>query len=715
MYLIFDTETTGLPKRFDAPITDTDNWPRCIQIAWQLHDADGSLIEHQDFLIKPDGFEIPFQSEQIHGISTALASANGKTLDEVLVAFQEVLSKTKILVGQNLKFDLNVMGCEFHRVDRENNLQDLPVLDTCTETTALLCKLPGGRGGRFKLPTLSELHEFLFGEKFKEAHNATADVEATARCFLELIRTRSFQKGELLLDDEQYAMFFEKNTATFPTAGLKHVNLFKASKELASSPKKKVKGDSKEVKKALEQLKDVPFSNLHNKTQFSVLQSTIQVNNLIQKAVDDGMPAVAISDTGNMMAAFHFMETAFKHNSAIDKEINALKEEESEKEKESALEKKKILPIVGCEFHVCHNRNDKSYKDNGYQIPFLAKNKNGYQNLIQLCSAGFVEGFYYVPRIDQEIIQQYKDDVIVTTGGIYGQIPQMILNEGESKAEEAFLWWKNQFKDDFYIELFRHGLDEEDKVNSVLLQFAEKHDVKYFASNDTYYLNQDDADAHDVLLCIKDGERKSTPKGRGRGFRFGFSNNEYYFKSQDEMKSLFADLPEAISTTNEIIAKCESYRLASDVLLPEFQIPNEFQDEKDSHDSSLKLGENNYLKHLTYEGAKKRYKEITSEIEERLNFELDTIKNTGYPGYFLIVQDFCNAARDMGVSVGPGRGSAAGSAVAYCTGITNVDPIEYNLLFERFLNPDRVSLPDIAIDFDDEGGGKVIQYVIDKY
>ena len=715
MYLIFDTETTGLPKRFDAPITDTDNWPRCIQIAWQLHDADGSLIEHQDFLIKPDGFEIPFQSEQIHGISTALASANGKTLDQVLVAFQEVLSKTKILVGQNLKFDLNVMGCEFHRLARENNLQDLPVLDTCTETTALLCKLPGGRGGRFKLPTLSELHEFLFGEKFKEAHNATADVEATARCFLELIRTRSFQKGELLLDDEQYATFFEKNTATFPTAGLKHVNLFKASKELAASPKKKVKGDSKEVKKAMEQLKDVPFSHLHNKTQFSVLQSTIQVNNLIQKAVDDGMPAVAISDTGNMMAAFHFMETAFKHNSAIDKEINALKEEESEKEKEAALEKKKILPIVGCEFHVCHNRNDKSYKDNGYQIPFLAKNKNGYQNLIQLCSAGFVEGFYYVPRIDQEIIQQYKDDVIVTTGGIYGQIPQMILNEGESKAEEAFLWWKNQFKDDFYIELFRHGLDEEDKVNSVLLQFAEKHDVKYFASNDTYYLNQDDADAHDVLLCIKDGERKSTPKGRGRGFRFGFSNNEYYFKSQDEMKSLFADLPEAISTTNEIIAKCESYRLASDVLLPEFQIPNEFQDEKDSHDSSLKLGENNYLKHLTYEGAKKRYKEITPEIEERLDFELDTIKNTGYPGYFLIVQDFCNAARDMGVSVGPGRGSAAGSAVAYCTGITNVDPIEYNLLFERFLNPDRVSLPDIDIDFDDEGRGKVIQYVIDKY
>ncbi len=716
MYLIFDTETTGLPKRFNAPITDSDNWPRCIQIAWQLHDADGSLIEHQDFIIKPEGFEIPFQSEQIHGISTALAHANGHLLEDVLEAFQVVLSKTRVLVGQNLKFDLNVIGCEFHRLSKQNNLQDLPVLDTCTEVTALLCKLPGGRGGKFKLPTLSELHEFLFDKPFKEAHNATADVEATARCFLELIRTRSFQKGELLLDDEQYAHFFEKNNSVFQPVGLKHVNLFKASKELAAAPKKKTSVDSNEIKEILTKLKDIPFSHLHNKTQFSVLQSTIQVNNLIKKAVDEGMPAVAISDSGNMMAAFHFMEAAYKHNSSIESDINKLKEsEEITLEKENELKAQKILPIVGCEFHVCHDRMDKSYKDNGYQIPFLAKNKNGYQNLIQLCSAGFVEGFYYVPRIDRNIIPQFKEDVIVTTGGLYGQIPQMILNDGESKAEEAFLWWKEQFKEDFYIELFRHGLEEEDRVNAVLLQFAEKHNVKYFASNDTYYLNQDDADAHDVLLCIKDGERKSTPKGIGRGFRFGFSNDEYYFKSQEEMKSLFADLPEAISTTNDIISKCKPYRLASDVLLPAFQIPTEFQDEKDQDDSSLKLGENNYLRHLTYEGAKKRYEEITPEIEERLDFELETIKNTGYPGYFLIVQDFCNAARNMGVSVGPGRGSAAGSAVAYCTGITNVDPIEYNLLFERFLNPDRISLPDIDIDFDDEGRGKVIQYVIDKY
>ena len=712
MYLIFDTETTGLPKNFKAPITDTDNWPRCIQIAWQLHDSNGSLIEHQDFIVKPDGFEIPFQSEQIHGISTALASSKGISLIEVIESFEKVLKKTKVLVGQNLKFDLNVMGCEFHRLSKDNSWLELPVLDTCTEITALLCQLPGGRGGKFKLPTLSELHEFLFKEKFEEAHNATADVEATARCFFELYRVKSFNPNELLVDNEQYAKFFETNSSTIQPVGIKHIDLFKASKSLI----KKSVDVTKETGKVSKELLDIPFSHLHNKTQFSVLQSTIQVKNLINKAVEYEMPAVAFSDNGNMMAAFQFVETAAKHNEEINQKINNLRENPNSDVLEiEKLEKKKILPIVGCEFHVCHDRNDKSYKDNGYQVPFLAKNKSGYQNLIKLSSVGFVEGFYYVPRIDKNVILEYSNDIIVTTGGIYGEIPQLILNEGETSAEKALLWWKENFKDDLYIELVRHGLEEEDKVNEVLLKLAKKHGVKYFASNNTYYLNKEDADAHDVLLCIKDGERKSTPKGRGRGFRFGFSKNEYYFKSQNEMKILFSDLPEAIITTNEIISKCTPYRLAAEVLLPEFEIPDEFKDEKDKSDKSLKIGENNFLRHLTYKGAEKRYTEITEEIKERLDFELETIKNTGYPGYFLIVQDFCNAAREMGVSVGPGRGSAAGSAVAYCTGITNVDPIEYNLLFERFLNPDRVSLPDIDIDFDDEGRGRVIQYVIDKY
>ncbi len=367
---------------------------------------------------------------------------------------------------------------------------------------------------------------------------------------------------------------------------------------------------------------------------------------------------------------------------------------------------------MGCEFFVCEDRTNKNTKDHGYQVVFLAKNKNGYHNLAKMASISYTEGFYYVPRIDKEVVEKYKDDLIVLTGSLYGEVPSKVLNIGEIQAEEALLWWKEHFGDDLYIELTRHHQEDEDRVNPVLIEFAKKHNVKVIATNNTHYINQEDANAHDILLCVKDGEKQGTPIGRGRGYRYGLPNQEYYFKSTEEMKALFKDIPEAIFNIKEVIDKVETFTLARNVLLPKFDIPREFIQE---NDEDGKLGENAYLKHLTYEGAKKRYPDITPEIQERLDFELDVIANTGYPGYFLIVQDFIAEARKMGVSVGPGRGSAAGSAVAYCLGITNIDPIEYDLLFERFLNPDRVSMPDIDIDFDDEGRSKVMDYVIEKY
>lgn len=322
--------------------------------------------------------------------------------------------------------------------------------------------------------------------------------------------------------------------------------------------------------------------------------------------------------------------------------------------------------------------------------------------------------FYYIPRIDKQVVAQYKEDIMMLTGNLYGEIPSKVLNIGETQAEEALLWWKEQFGDDLYIEIMRHNQEDENRVNQVLIDFSRKHNVKLVATNNTYYIKKEDANAHDILLCVKDGEKQSTPIGRGRGYRFGMPNQEYYFKSGNEMKTLFKDLPEAIMNIQDIIDKITPYELAREVLLPKFDIPEEFQVNEDNQDGG-KRGENKYLRHLTYEGAKKRYAEITVEIEERLDFELQVIENTGYPGYFLIVQDFIAAAREMGVSVGPGRGSAAGSAVAYCLGITNIDPIKYDLLFERFLNPDRVSMPDIDIDFDDEGRALVMDYVINKY
>ncbi|MFZ4106660.1 DNA polymerase III subunit alpha, partial [Flavobacterium sp.] len=325
----------------------------------------------------------------------------------------------------------------------------------------------------------------------------------------------------------------------------------------------------------------------------------------------------------------------------------------------------------------------------------------------------YTDGFYYVPRIDREIVKQYKEDIIILSGSLYGEVPNKVLNLGENQAEEALLWWKEQFGADFYVELMRHNQEDENRVNSSLITLARKHNVKTVATNNSFYINKKDANAHDILLCVRDGEKQSTPIGRGRGYRYGLPNQEYYFKSSEEMKKLFSDLPEAISNTAEIVDKIEIFDLAREVLLPKFDIPEEFLVVDDADGG--KRGENKFLNYLTYEGAKRRYKEITPEIQERIDFELLTIQNSGYPGYFLIVQDFIAEARKMGVSVGPGRGSAAGSVVAYCLGITNIDPLLYNLLFERFLNPDRVSLPDIDIDFDDEGRSKVMDYVIQKY
>jgi DNA polymerase III subunit alpha len=710
MYLIFDTETTGLPRSWSAPITDTSNWPRCVQIAWQLHDDMGNLIEHQDYLVKPDGFNIPYDAERIHGISTELAIEQGFDLAGILEKFNTALSKTKFIVGQNVGFDVNIMGCEFHRAGIASAMVKMPVLDTCTEVTASLLKLPGGRGGKFKLPTLTELHQYLFKAPFSEAHNATADVEATTRCFLELVKREIFTKEELQVDASYFRDFQNKNQGEIKLVGLKHINLKSASDDIRKRLQKTEIGSAKKPisQEYNNDLDKVSFVHLHNHTQFSVLQSTISIANLVSAAAKNKMPAVAMTDHANLMGAFHFVRDVLNHNKvAAAKNASALEKGETATEVE-------MKPIVGCEFFVCDDHKDKTKKDNGYQVVFLAKNKKGYHNLAKMSSIAYTEGFYYVPRIDRKIIEQYKEDIIVLSGNLYGEIPSKILNLGENQAEEALLWWKSQFGDDFYIELMRHNQEDENRVNQTLISFAKKHDVKLIATNNTFYISKDDANAHDILLCVKEGEKQATPIGRGRGYRFGLPNQEYYFKSDEEMKLAFSDLPEAIVNIQEIVDKIEIYSLYRDVLLPKFEIPEAFLVPEDQNDEG-KRGENKYLHFLTYEGAKRRYAEITEEIKERIDFELTTIENSGYPGYFLIVQDFIAEARKMDVSVGPGRGSAAGSVVAYCLGITNIDPLLYNLLFERFLNPDRVSLPDIDIDFDDEGRSKVMDYVIQKY
>jgi DNA polymerase-3 subunit alpha len=373
--------------------------------------------------------------------------------------------------------------------------------------------------------------------------------------------------------------------------------------------------------------------------------------------------------------------------------------------------KQKVKPIVGCEFYLVADRFQKQFtkeqKDIRFHQLLLAKNREGYKNLSKLCSLGFIDGMYSKwPRIDKELLLKYKDNLIATTCCLGAEVPQTILNKGATEAEKTFLWWLDLFGEDYYVEMQRHSLPEQEIVNDVLLGFAQKYNVKIIASNDSHYVNEEDAPAHDILLCVNTGELRSTPIYNGeekkKHERFGFPNNQFFFKTTAEMTALFSDLPQAIDNTNEIVDKIEPFKLERDILLPVYPLPPLF----DSNDA--------YLAHLTLEGARKRYKEISAVVEERIQFELSVIKTMGFAGYFLIVQDFINAGRDLGVLVGPGRGSAAGSVVAYCIGITNIDPIKYELLFERFLNPERPSPPDIDMDFADNRRDEMIAYAKQK-
>lgn len=430
------------------------------------------------------------------------------------------------------------------------------------------------------------------------------------------------------------------------------------------------------------------YSHLHVHSQYSLLDGAANIKAMMKKAQADQMPAVALTDHGNMYGVFQFVNEAEKHG---------------------------VKPVIGCEFYMVEDRFRKSFtkeqRDKRYHQLLLAKNELGYRNISKLCSLGYIDGLYSkFPRIDMDLLLQYKEGLIATTCCIGAHVPQAILRKGEAEAEKIFVEWLELFGDDYYIELQRHhlenidgtGLSQED-INQVLLKWSKKYDVKVIATNDSHYLDQEDSNAHDILLCVNTGDKRSTPVGQGRGFRFGFPNDQFFFKTQAEMLQLFKDIPEALDNTNEIVDKINTPQLKRDILLPNFTLPEGHYNMDD------------YLHFLAFEGAKQKYSAIPGEVEERLTHELKIIRDMGFAGYFLIVQDFMAAAREMGVALGPGRGSAAGSAVAFTIGITNIDPIKYKLLFERFLNPERVSMPDIDIDFDDEGRQRVIDWVVDKY
>ena len=482
------------------------------------------------------------------------------------------------------------------------------------------------------------------------------------------------------------------------------------------------------------------FTHLHVHSQYSLLDGKATIPELVDKAVSLGMKGIALTDHGNMFGIKEFFNYVDKVNSGRE-------------------DGDKFKPILGCEMYVAresmHEKVDKT--DNGYHLIVLAKNEKGYHNLVKLVSKAWTEGYYYKPRTDREELAKHREGLIICSACLGGEVPQFILHDDLEKAEERIRWYKDTFGDDYYLEIQRHQTfkqnantevyEEQCRVNEKLLEFAKKYGIKVVATNDVHFTNEEDAEAHDRLICVSMQKKFSEP-------RLHYTKQEW-LKSSEEMQAIFEDLPEAIESTNEILSKVELYSINHSPIMPFFDIPEEFGTEEEyrrkysekdlfdeftcdengkvvlSEDDANKkierLGgydklyriklEADYLYKLTFEGAKEKYGDpLPEDVEERLKFELYIMKTMGFPGYFLIVQDFINVARKkLGVSVGPGRGSAAGSAAAYCLGITQIDPIKYDLLFERFLNPDRISLPDIDVDFDDDGRYEVLKYVTEKY
>ena len=498
------------------------------------------------------------------------------------------------------------------------------------------------------------------------------------------------------------------------------------------------------------------FVHLHVHSYYSVLDGMSSISGLVDKAAKSGMNAVALTDHGNMFGVKEFFNYTKKKNGKVKDQIKAIEKElkaegltderKADLEKQLAEAKNHLFkPILGCEAYVARNdRKSKSAVEDrsGYHLVLLAKNKTGYKNLCKLVSLGWMEGFYYRPRIDHDILEKYSEGLIASSACLGGEIHKYVEKGDLAGAEKAALWYKKIFGDDYYIELQRHKTDKpnadyecfekQQRQNKELIDIARKTGIKLVATNDVHFVEEEHGEAHERLICLSTGKDLDDPT------RMRYTKQEY-LKSPEQMLQIFADIPEALENTVEIANKVEFFDIDSAPMMPVYPIPEEFATEEQYRqkfteamlreefgDGYDRLGgyekvvrvklEADYLAKLAYEGASRRYGDVLNqEQSERIEFELNVMKTMGFPGYFLIVQDFISAARGMGVSVGPGRGSAAGSVVAYCLRITDIDPLKYDLLFERFLNPDRISMPDIDIDFDDDGRGQVLRWVTEKY
>ena len=435
MFLIFDTETTGLPRDYNAALTDLDNWPRMVQIAWQLHDKTGKLLNNDSIIIKPENYTIPFNAIQIHGITNERALTEGKQLKLVLEQFILMIDKCTYLCGHNIGFDINIIGAELLRCGLPNVFNEKLIIDTKNDATTNFCALPGGRGGKYKWPTLTELYSKLFNAPFDEAHNAAFDVQATSRVFFEIIKRGITKVKEISSEDLTILKYQDVDLSELLDREKKLKNISPSNALIENI----IPIHSNQSESPVN-IANINFSHLHNHSQFSVLQSTSDVKDMVKKAVDYNLKALAITDHGNMYGAFIFWQSIDK----VNKLIRAENEEILKNKKEEKI-KDELKCIIGCELNICLNHQDKKKQDNGYTQVLLSKNRKGYQNLSKLSSIGLIDGAYYVPRIDKQLLEQYKEGLIATTGGLNSEIPYLILNVGEEKAEAAFVWYKDLF------------------------------------------------------------------------------------------------------------------------------------------------------------------------------------------------------------------------------------------------------------------------------
>ena len=642
----------------------------------------GKLIASGNDIIRPEGFTIPFQASRVHGISTERALSEGKSLDDILRVWKERLSAARYLVGHNISgFDIHVLDAEFIRRGSGGvvlgDTSRFEVLDTMHLATQYISEQ---RGIRTKYPKLSEMYEVLTGGALSGAHDASKDTEATARCFFLLQK-----KGIIAWHGPQgkgiSSIRYESPRELSPS-----VQKRKKEGETKSGDKKdgetKAEGEKKGEGRSKKGKKGDFGAHLLIRSQFSVIAGLMSVEDIIRCAKQSGHRHVGLCDIGGMHGAFVFMEAAKREN---------------------------ITGILGCEVFMSETPSQKKFTreqpDKRYRQPLIARNMTGYTHLCKLSSLGYLEGLYGIyPRVGREAIAAHKEGLIALSGSIYGELGSVLLNQGKEAAEKVLSWWVGTFKEDFYLQITHHGLEEEAHVNTQFLSWARRDGIKILGLCEVFYAQKADYDIHDTLLCVKESQRKSDSIRKGYSARHLVKGRDYHYRSSEEMAAEYAEISASDGWTT-FLSRISSYSIHRAVQVPVFKVPSGYE------------SESAYLSALVQAGVLAKYKGSSSlpQARARVEEELAVITKAGYSGYFLIIHEIVCQAQKMEVIVGPGRGSVGGSVVAYALGITRADPLRYGLLFERFLNPDRISLPDIDIDFDDENREKILRWVVERY